>query len=218
MLWLAPAGLRGGIKLEAYHQSRQPLPFSPCGPWCSGTSVRSTRDVLLRQPYLRPRRGGDLGFVSRHKPAEHPIPDVPAAPDVEASCITSCRGRRVSLSLWKTLRRHSMSAVAAQTMGLSRFAERWSHICPRVPFSPGHCRWLGSISSRCSSPAHYEAHFRSPSAFDEFFLGSQRETTELLRSTHCGFRTSCEDCSPLHSASLQTCSWTRWYAVLPIYR
>ena len=98
MLWLAPAGLRGGIKLEAYHQSRQPLPFSPCGPWCSGTSVRSTRDVLLRQPYLRPRRGGDLGFVSRHKPAEHPIPDVPAAPDVEASCITSCRGRRVSLS------------------------------------------------------------------------------------------------------------------------
>ena len=98
MLWLAPAGLRGGIKLEAYHQSRQPLSFSPCGPWCSGTSVRSTRDVLLRQPYLRPRRGGDLGFVSRHKPAEHPIPDVPAAPDVEASCITSCRGRRVSLS------------------------------------------------------------------------------------------------------------------------
>ena len=29
----------------------------------------------------------------------------------------------------QTLRRHSMSAVAAQTMGLSRFAERWSHIC-----------------------------------------------------------------------------------------
>ena len=124
----------------------------------------------------------------------------------------------VSLTLWKTLRHHSMSAVAAQTMGLSRFAERWSHICPRVHFSPGHCRWLGSVGSRCSSPAHYEAHFRSPSAFDEFFLGSQRETTVLLRSTHCGFRTSCEDCSPLYSASLQTCSWTRWYAVLPIYR
>ena len=28
MLWLTPAGLRGGKKLEAYHQSRQPQPFS----------------------------------------------------------------------------------------------------------------------------------------------------------------------------------------------
>ena len=54
--------------------------------------------ALLRPPYLRPRRCGDLGFVSRHKLAEHPTPDVPAAPDVEASCITFCRGRRVSFS------------------------------------------------------------------------------------------------------------------------
>ena len=30
-----------------------------------GLRFSSTRDVLLRQPYLRPRRGGDLGFVSR---------------------------------------------------------------------------------------------------------------------------------------------------------
>ena len=52
----------------------------------------------LRQPYLRPRRCGDLGFVSRLKPAEHHTPEVPAAPDVEASCITSCRGRRASFS------------------------------------------------------------------------------------------------------------------------
>ena len=36
MLWLAPAGLRGGTKLEAYHQSRQPLPFSLCCPRSSG--------------------------------------------------------------------------------------------------------------------------------------------------------------------------------------
>ena len=42
---MAPAGLRGGMKLEAYHQSRQPQPFSLCGPLRSGTSVRSTRDV-----------------------------------------------------------------------------------------------------------------------------------------------------------------------------
>ena len=36
MLWLAPAGLRGGIKLEAYHQSLQSLPFSLCCPRSSG--------------------------------------------------------------------------------------------------------------------------------------------------------------------------------------
>ena len=40
MLWLAPAGLRGGLKLEAYHQSRQPQSLFLCGPRCSGTSVR----------------------------------------------------------------------------------------------------------------------------------------------------------------------------------
>ena len=41
--------------------------------------------------------------------------------------------RQACLSLLhKTLRRHSMSAVAAQTMGLSRFSERCSHICLRV--------------------------------------------------------------------------------------
>ena len=45
MLWLAPAGLQGGMKLESYHQSRQLQPFSLCGPLRSGTSVRSTRDV-----------------------------------------------------------------------------------------------------------------------------------------------------------------------------
>ena len=80
MLWLAPAGLRGGLKLEAYHQSRQPQSFFLCGPRCSGTSDRCSGRcgvisyALLRQPYLRPRRCGDLGFVSRHKPAEHHVP------------------------------------------------------------------------------------------------------------------------------------------------
>ena len=78
------------------------LSLWPSAFWDFGSLHQRRRGVfsypLSRQPYLRPRRGGDLGFVSRHKPAEHPIPDVPAAPDVEASCITSCRGRRVSLS------------------------------------------------------------------------------------------------------------------------
>ena len=182
MLWLAPAGTPGRHKtggvppkppatplLSLWPLGVLGLRFAPPETCCCGSRI-----------FVHVRGSGDLGFVSRHKPAEHPIPDVPAAPDVEASCITSCRGRRVSLSLWKTLRRHSMSAVAAQTMGLSRFAERWSHICPRVPFSPGHCRWLGSISSRCSSPAHYEAHFRPPSAFDEFGIAK----VDSLRVPH----------------------------------
>ena len=48
---------------------------------------------------FRQCRCGDFGFVSRHKPAEHRIPDVCATPDVEASSFTSCCGSRVSLSL-----------------------------------------------------------------------------------------------------------------------
>ena len=39
---------------------------------------------------------------------------------------------------------------------------------------------------------------------------------------HCclrrGLRSSDGDCSPLHSASLQICSWTRWFPVLSKYR
>ena len=54
---------------------------------CSGTSVRSTRGVAAS--FLTRCRGsrisrlcrcGDFGFVSRHKPAEHRIPDVSAVP------------------------------------------------------------------------------------------------------------------------------------------
>ena len=58
MLWLAPAGLRGGMKLEAYHQSRQPQPFSLSGPLRSGTLVRSTRDVAAS--FLTRRRGSRI--------------------------------------------------------------------------------------------------------------------------------------------------------------
>ena len=53
---------------------------------------------LSRQPYFRLCGSGDFGIVSRHKLAEHRIPDVSATPDVEASRITSCRGSRVSLT------------------------------------------------------------------------------------------------------------------------
>ena len=186
MLWLAPAGLRGGLKLEAYHQSRQPHSFFLCGPRCSGTSDRCSGRcgvisyALLRQPYLRPRRCGDLGFVSRQKPAEHHTPDVPAAPDVEASCITSCRGRRVSffplslshppcyrwcqalrrrkaactfpcLFLYQTLRRHSMSAVAAQLPCPPLFLPSGVVLPPRLAHAHGHSTLMFSASQMLSN-------------------------------------------------------------------
>ena len=54
------------------------LSLSLCVPQCSETSVRSARGVaasfLTRcrcNRLLRPRRCGDFGFVSRHKPAAH---------------------------------------------------------------------------------------------------------------------------------------------------
>ena len=102
MLWLAPAGLRGGLKLEAYHQSRQPhtLSLSPSMFWDFGSLYRRRCGVishaLSRQPYfpslslrrLRLRVAAQASRTSRS--------DVSATPDVEASRVTSCRGRRVS--------------------------------------------------------------------------------------------------------------------------
>ena len=65
---------------------------------------------------LRPCRCGDFGFVSRHKPAEHRFPEVSANPDVEASCVTSCCGRRVL----------SLKDVAASQYVCSRGADNLS--------------------------------------------------------------------------------------------
>ena len=62
MLWLAPAGLRGGIKLEAYHQSRQPLPFSlSAAPGLLGFGslfrmLRRPSGQLLRQRQCSPHQ------------------------------------------------------------------------------------------------------------------------------------------------------------------
>ena len=67
--------------------------------------------ALSRQPVL-----SSFGFVSRHKPAEHRFPDVSATPDVEASCITSCCGRRVP----------SLKDVAASQFVCSRGADNLS--------------------------------------------------------------------------------------------
>ena len=51
MLWLAPAGLRGGAKLEAHHRSRQPQSFSllPSVFWDFGSLYRKA----LRRPWCR---------------------------------------------------------------------------------------------------------------------------------------------------------------------
>ena len=72
--------------------------FGRQGHYCSGTSVRSTRGVAAS--FLTRCRGSRIlrPSLRRHKPAEHRIPDVSATPDVEASSITSCCGRRVLLS------------------------------------------------------------------------------------------------------------------------
>ena len=85
VLWLAPVGLRGGKKLEAYHQSRHNLlSLWPSAFWDFGSFYQRrcgvTSYVLSGQPCLRLCRCEDFGFVSRHRPAEHRIRDVSAAP------------------------------------------------------------------------------------------------------------------------------------------
>ena len=150
MLWLAPARLRGGLKLEAYHQSCQPQSFFLCGPRCSGTSDRCSgrcgviflravaaavsSSTSLRRPRLR-----DAAQASRTSHC-----DVSAPPDVEASCITSCRSRRVSLC--KTLRRHSVSAVAAQLPCPPLFLPSGVVLPPRLAHAHGHSTLLFSAS------------------------------------------------------------------------
>ena len=100
----AATGISSFVKLEAYHQSRQPqscflLPFCVLGLRLALPEAlrRHLQRAVAAAVFSRPCRCGDFGFVSRHKPAEHCIPDVSATPDVEASYITSCRGRRVTL-------------------------------------------------------------------------------------------------------------------------
>ena len=90
------------MKLEAYHQSRQPQYFS-LSPRCSGTSVRSSRGVAASS--LTRCRGSRVAaavfsfLVVAATPAScrgTSHCDVCALPDVEASRITFCRGRRLS--------------------------------------------------------------------------------------------------------------------------
>ena len=68
-----------------------------------------------------------FGLVSRHKPVEHRIPDVPAAPDVEASRITCCRGscvffseRRCGVTICLQLRRRQHVQRGVQALRRAR--------------------------------------------------------------------------------------------------
>ena len=65
---------------------------------------------VSRQPYFRLCRCGDFGFVSRHKPAEHRIPDVSAAP---------------------TLRRHASRPVAAGVCLSQKDVAASLYVCSR---------------------------------------------------------------------------------------
>ena len=84
------------------------FPVPPTGPERRDVSLtvlgfRFALPETLRRHFLRAVAAAAffvlVGFVSRHKPAEHRIPDVSASPDVVASCFTSCRGGRVSFCL-----------------------------------------------------------------------------------------------------------------------
>ena len=106
MLWLAPAGLRGGLKLEAYHQSRQPQSFFLCGPRCSGTSdrcsgrcgvifLRAVAAAVSSSTSLRRLRLGVAAQASRTS-----LSDVSAIPDVAASRVTRRRATAISTLFW----------------------------------------------------------------------------------------------------------------------
>ena len=87
MLWLAPAGLRGGLKLEAFLQSRQPQSFLLCVSRCSGTSDRCSGrcGVILFRGLSMSLRRLRLGVAPQASGTS--LSDVSAFPDVAASRI-----------------------------------------------------------------------------------------------------------------------------------
>ena len=73
---------------------------------------------------LRQCRCGDFGLVSRHKPAEHRIPDVSATPDAEASHITrrgvSARSTPLARREWLRNQRLTRAGERLRDQRLSR--------------------------------------------------------------------------------------------------
>ena len=96
------------------------------------TLRRQSLRAVAAAVFFCPCRCGDFGFVT----------DVPATPDVEASCVTSCRGRRVSFC-----RPHSLSATLCSIVLLERVPRRHCQVVSpvsklsfKVAVPPSCCR------------------------------------------------------------------------------
>ena len=152
MLWLAPAGLRGGLKLETCHQSRQPHSLSVAlnvlGLWFAlPEALRRQFSQIVAAAVLFVHRCSDSGFVSRQKPAEH----------------------QVSMFLQlQTMRRHVSRPVAAGVpCALKDAAASWL-VCSR-----GADDGILSLVSLCSTFA------REATPFSKLFQGGT--TTHVLQ-------------------------------------
>ena len=110
------------------------LSLWPSAFWDFGSLHQRRRGVisfeLSRQPYLRLCRCGDFGFVSRHRPAEHRIPDVSAVP---------------------TLRRHVSRLVAAGVyLSLEDVAaSQYVCSCGATTLSSHYSSFGSDLSSTC---------------------------------------------------------------------
>ena len=139
---------------EIVYLLRQP---SPSGPPVLPDGCDVAASFLTRcrgSPNFRQCRCGDFGMVSRHKPAEHRIPDVSATPDVEALYyITRCRGSRVFFT------RSSMSCG----------------------FSPPSRRGSGDIAPSCTRCGAHRLCPRTCRLLGVTVQGKQRSSPTLSR-------------------------------------
>ena len=144
--WL-PGEMAMAVASPARLASQSPATTLLCGHRCSGTSVRSTRDVAASSP-TRCRgsrifllyRSGDFGFVTRHRPAEHRIPDVSAAPTLRRR-VSRPVAAGVSLSLQDFAASQYVCSCGAATLsshdssfgsGSSSTSHLWCHRRSRV--------------------------------------------------------------------------------------
>ena len=172
--------------------------------------VRSTRGVaasyLTRcrgSRIFRPRRCANCGLVSRHKPAEHRIPDVSATPDVEASCITSCRGapQGISFSSKVTSARLVVRDAVVNVGCIGGSAVQIG----TVLHCPARDLFVDKVVC-CTLKSQMEPEdMKSPSQEQHLKCYGRCQLHRELRSSD-------GDRSPLHIASLQICSWTKWIA------
>ena len=133
--------------------------------------------------------------------------------------------------LWKTLRRHSMSAVAAQLPCPPLILPSGVILPPCLPSGARIRGGLRSFDGDCipliSAPFQTILRHRG----DQGTLASQMEPEDaysrfrsaipgilLSMSAALESRSSDGERSPFHNAGLQICSWTRWIAVISNYR